>query len=212
MGGEREREPKYGREPGAEIARPEKPDRHREPFAWDRLHAPAETARPEVADELEEVVGKRVGALWTTSPQGHHRRPVAAWGAAKPQIDPTRVERLERPELLGDHERGVVRQHDTARTHSDGRGAASDVRDEHGGCRAATPGMPWCSASQNRRYPQASTCRARSSVFLKDSAAVPPSRMGERSSTDTGILRDVLTLSDSNRDVAGRVTRSDRNL
>jgi hypothetical protein len=50
----------------------------------------------------------------------------------------------------------------------------------------ATPGMLWCSATQNRRYPRRSARRARSSVLRRDSAAVPPARMGDRSRTDRG--------------------------
>ena len=39
-------------------------------------------------------------------------RPIAARGAAQAEVDPSRVKRLERPELLGDHERSMVREHD----------------------------------------------------------------------------------------------------
>src|SRR5438552_18850483 len=52
------------------------------------------------------------------------------------QIDPTRVKRAERPELLGDDERSVVRQHDAARAHSYDGGARSDVGDGDGRRRA----------------------------------------------------------------------------
>src|SRR5882672_2465888 len=50
----------------------------------------------------------------------------------------------------------------------------------------AIPGMPWCSASQYRLYPHRSACFARSRVLRKDSAAVPPRRMGDRSRTENG--------------------------
>src|SRR4051812_6064450 len=50
----------------------------------------------------------------------------------------------------------------------------------------ATPGMPWCSASQYRWYPHRSACVARSRVLRNDSAAVPPCRMGDRSRTENG--------------------------
>src|SRR5215813_9030667 len=55
-----------------------------------------------------------------------------------------------------------------------------------GGAELAMPGMLWCSATQNRRYPSRSACRARSMVACRACAAVPPSGTGARSSTDKG--------------------------
>src|SRR5580698_7529643 len=53
------------------------------------------------------------------------------------------------------------------------------------------PVMLWCSASQNRWYPSCSTCRARSRVLRSASAAVPPATIGDRSSTEKGMLMAV---------------------
>ena len=49
------------------------------------------------------------------------------------------MQRGERPELLGDHERRVVREHDPARADADRARAAGDVRDHDrgGGARDA---------------------------------------------------------------------------
>ena len=55
-----------------------------------------------------------------------------------------------------------------------------------GGAELAMPGMLWCSATQNRRYPSRSACRARSMVACRACAAVPPSGTGARSRTDRG--------------------------
>ena len=46
------------------------------------------------------------------------------------------MERLERAELLRDHERRMIREHDPARPDADRAGAGGDVRD-HDGCRGA---------------------------------------------------------------------------
>ena len=75
-------------------------------------------------------------------------------GAGRPadaEVDAAGVQRLEHPELLGDHERGVVGQHHAARAQADGRGGAGDVGQQHGGDELAMPGMLWCSATQYRR-------------------------------------------------------------
>ena len=58
-----------------------------------------------------------------------------------------------------------------------------------GGAELAMPGMLWCSATQNRRYPSRSACWARSIVARRASPAVPPSGTGARSSTDRGTAR-----------------------
>src|SRR4051812_23917806 len=52
----------------------------------------------------------------------------------------------------------------------------------------ATPGMPWCSATQRRRYPQRSTCCARSSDRWSAWAGSPPSMTGARSRTEYGTM------------------------
>jgi hypothetical protein len=45
------------------------------------------------------------------------------------------MQRLERPELLGDHDRRVIRQHDPAGADADRARTRSDVRDHDGGRR-----------------------------------------------------------------------------
>ena len=56
---------------------------------------------------------------------------------AKPQIDPAGIERVERAELLGDHEWVVIGQHDPARTDPDLACSGADTG-EHHGSRAAS--------------------------------------------------------------------------
>jgi hypothetical protein len=58
-----------------------------------------------------------------------------------------------------------------------------------GGAELAMPGMLWCSATQNRRNPRRSACRAKSIVARRAPPAVPPSGTGARSSTDRGTAR-----------------------
>src|SRR3712207_8613584 len=47
--------------------------------------------------------------------------------AAEAQVNASGVERLQRPKLLRDDERGVVRQHDAARSHANVAGAAGEI-------------------------------------------------------------------------------------
>src|SRR5262245_23965032 len=57
----------------------------------------------------------------------------------------------------------------------------------------AIPTMLWCSASQNRRYPQVSACFARSSVLRSASAGVAPSTTIERSRMERGMCNFIGT-------------------
>jgi hypothetical protein len=72
--------------------------------------------------------------------QGAGGERVGAGGAAEAEVDPARVERGERAELLGDHERRVVRQHHAARAHADPLGVRRDVADQHRRRRACDAG------------------------------------------------------------------------
>ena len=70
--------------------------------------------------------------------------------AAEPHVDPAGEERLQHPELLGDDQRLVVRQHHPARADPDRAVAAATAAASTVGAEPATPGTPWCSETQNR--------------------------------------------------------------
>ena len=71
-----------------------------------------------------------VSAL-SVAPQRQRRDLIAPRRAAESEIDPPRKERLQRAELLGDHQRRVVGQHDAAGADADRRRAAGHVADDH---------------------------------------------------------------------------------
>src|SRR6185437_2126531 len=72
----------------------------------------------------------------------------------------------------------------------------------------AMPGMLWCSASQKRRYPQRSACRARSTELRSAWAASLPSTIGARSRTDSDVTR--ATIADDLVGNPGRVPNPSR--
>jgi hypothetical protein len=76
--------------------------------------------------QLLDVGRERVGAR-VIATQRPHRRLVAARGTAEPEVDAAGIERVERAELLGDHERRVIGQHDAAGADAD---RARSLRDE----------------------------------------------------------------------------------
>ncbi len=85
----------------------------------------------EVALELEHVLREGVGGA-RVAPQRPQRVLVGARGAPHAEVDAAGVQGLQRPELLGDRQRRVVRQHDPARAEPDPFGVGGDVGDEHG--------------------------------------------------------------------------------
>ena len=126
--GEGVRQPEQRRDLRAVEARAEDPERDVGAHARNRADALVGRRVVEVALELEDVLGKGVGSRRIPA-KGVHRRQIGAGSAAEPEVDPARVECLERPELLGDHERRVVREHDPARADADRARARRDVGD-----------------------------------------------------------------------------------
>ncbi len=116
---------------------------------------------------------------------GGHR--VGARRAADAQVDPARVQRLQHRELLGDHQRRVVRQHDAAGADPDPLGRRGEVREQHagGGRRdrghAVVLGDPEPAVAQGVGARRASVVESASA-----SALVAPVPTGDRSSTDRG--------------------------
>ena len=61
---------------------------------------------------------------------------IAARRAAKAEIDASRVERIERTELLGNHQRRMVRQHHAAGAQMQSCGIRGKVANQYGSRRA----------------------------------------------------------------------------
>jgi len=72
--------------------------------------------------------------------------------AAEAEVDPVRIEAGQGAELLGDHQRRVVGQHDPAGPDADGLSAAGDIADDHRGRGAGT--RPACCGAR----PPSSAC------------------------------------------------------
>jgi hypothetical protein len=101
----------------------------------------------EVIHQLAHIGREVIHLAAALASQRPHGALIGARRTAQAQIDAIRIERSQGAELLGDHQRRVVRQHDAARPERrswcrrpDGRSAPR--------WRLAMPGMLWCSASQ----------------------------------------------------------------
>ena len=65
--------------------------------------------------------------------QGAHGRLVAARRTAKTQVDTARIEGIQRTKLLGNHQRGMVRQHHATGAKVQRGGVRRQVTNQHGG-------------------------------------------------------------------------------
>ncbi len=113
-------------------ARTEDPDRHARSFARHGLYG-AGLGLAEVAQQLQHI-GREVVGHVEIAPQRLRRAGVGARSAPEPEVDPVGIERGQRAEGFGHHQRRVVRQHDPARAHADARGVGGDMADQHRRC------------------------------------------------------------------------------
>ena len=58
---------------------------------------------------------------------------IAARCATKPEIDSSRIQRIQGTELLGDHQRRMVGQHNATRTEMQRGGIGSQITNQYGG-------------------------------------------------------------------------------
>jgi hypothetical protein len=114
------------------------------------------------------------------------RQLVGAGRAAEAEIDPPGIERLERAELLGDHERRVVGQHDPAGADPDRRVPAAMWAITTAVAALAIPICVVMLGEPEAVVAPALDVRARSSELRSASPGVEPSTIGARSRTESG--------------------------
>ena len=130
MRGKRKRQTQCCCQLRAEQAGAQNPQRHLETRARHRAYRLARRAG-EVIAQLHHVARKAVGIRIEGAAQRARCDLVRARRTAQAEINPPPIQRLERAELLGNHQRRMVGQHDAARTHANTRGAARYMTDQH---------------------------------------------------------------------------------
>ncbi|GAB7304198.1 hypothetical protein MAFF212519_20670 [Clavibacter michiganensis] len=136
-------------------------------------------AAREEADQVDQLLREVVDAEARLAAAERHRgRAVGAGGPADAEVDAVAVERAERPELLGDDERRVVRQHDAAAADADGGGAGGDARQEDGRGGARDPRHAVVLGHPEPRVPRGLGC-------LREADAAPD-RVRVRAAEGTG--------------------------
>ena len=120
---------------GAVQAGTEQPDRHVKPGTGNGAHGLTRLDGLEIGLQLEYILREPVFAARHVAAQGAGCLLVGARCTAEAEVDAAREQRFEGAELLGDHQRRVIGQHDAAGADTDARGRAGHVRDHHcGGC------------------------------------------------------------------------------
>ena len=92
----------HGREPGTEQAGPKEPDRHTETRARDGTDGLALLRVVEIGHELDDVFREAIGAHQRVAAQSNDRGRVSARGSAHTEVNSSRIQGFQRPELLRD--------------------------------------------------------------------------------------------------------------
>ena len=132
MRGEGERQAQQAGEFGGEGRGSEQIERHLKACARHGAQRLTLLRLAEQILQLLDVARKAFGGI-RPAPQRPQRMAITARRAAQAEVDAAGIERGQSAELLGDHERRMVRQHDAAGPDADRRGGACDVAD-HDGC------------------------------------------------------------------------------
>ena len=85
----------------------------------------------EEREQFGEAGEEVIGLMQACATKGTRRSGVGAGRSAEAKVDPARMDRFEHAELLGNCERGVVRQHDAARAEADRRRGHRQVGEQH---------------------------------------------------------------------------------
>jgi hypothetical protein len=112
----------------AEQARSQDPQRHLGARSRHRFDPLARAHGAQVGLQQHDVLRKPLGGR-RVAPERRGRGGIGAGRAAETEIDAPGEQRFERAELLGDHVRRMIGQHDAARADADGPRRARDVRD-----------------------------------------------------------------------------------
>jgi len=123
----------------AEQAGPEDPDRHLAPGSRDRLDSLPWLDGFQVMDQLPPHGGEVVCGGGSAA-QSSQRLLVSARCPPQTEINPPRIEGLQRTEFFRYHQRRMVGQHHAGRTHADAFSACGNEPQCHGRCRAGDAG------------------------------------------------------------------------
>ena len=129
------RQPEFGRQHRAEMARSENPQRHFRSRRRHGLDALAGARGRQEGLQLQNVLREVLGRLRRTA-QRAQRELIGAWRPAKPEIDAAGKKPRQGSELLGDDIGRVVRQHDAPRPDPNCLRPLGEMS-EHDGCRGA---------------------------------------------------------------------------
>ncbi len=109
----------------AKATRPQQCDGHIAVLSGNCLHHLPRLLRPQICPQLFQKLRKIIAGLAQIPPESPHRLKIGARSPSQPEVDSSRIQRLESPKLLGHHQWRVIRQHDST---------AADANRLRGGC------------------------------------------------------------------------------
>ena len=118
----------------AVCTRTEQPNRHIGAYAGVSNRPAPWRGRTEIAKQVIQLAREILfdGLI----AQGARGGSIGPRGAAHTEVDPSGEQAFERAKLLGDDQRGMIRQHHASRTDADGRSSSRHVADQNGRRRA----------------------------------------------------------------------------
>ncbi len=130
--GEGEGQPEHAGQLSAEDGRPQEPHFGQIPVAWcGRRVGGRSFKRRQVVDQFHHVIGEAVRVQIAAAAQRPGGDLIGTGGTPETQIDAARMQRFQRPELLGNDQRRMVGEHDPARADPDGGGGVGHMSDDH---------------------------------------------------------------------------------
>ena len=123
-------QPERGGELRTEQAGAQNPQRHLCACARGRAD-PRLPVIGEIALQFHHVARERLRIAFQRAAKRARYPLVRSRRASQPQIDPAGIQRVERAELFGDHQRRMVGQHDPARADTDRLRLARNMADHH---------------------------------------------------------------------------------
>ena len=104
--------------------------------ARNRAHLRVRVDRVEPVHQFRHIAREVIDIATHMTAQRSHSGLIAARRAAKAEIDTSGIQRIERAELLSDHQRRVVGQHDAAGTEVQGGSVGGQIANQHRSRRA----------------------------------------------------------------------------
>ena len=118
------------------TARTQKPDRNIQTCARNCLHFLIFNRFTKEKTQFFKLFGKFLAVVFQTSSQSNRRRTICSRSASQTEINSSGIKTFESSELFGNHNRRVIRKHNSSRTDADFFRVSGNITDHNRSRRA----------------------------------------------------------------------------